>query len=85
MHLAAAVGTPIVALFGSSDPRRTGPLGVPARILWRPDLPCVPCLKNRCPRSGRGTFLPDAVNECLHLLEIEPVLDAIEALWARRN
>jgi len=46
MHIAAAVGTPVVALFGPTDPRRTGPLG-PARILRR-ELPCIPCLQRRC-------------------------------------
>ncbi len=85
MHLAAAVGTPVVAIFGSSDPRRTGPLGVPARILWKPELACVPCLKNYCPRSGRGTILPDAVNECLELVPVEEVFEAVRALWTRRN
>lgn len=85
MHLAAAVGTPVVAIFGSSDPGRTGPLGVPARVLWRRDLPCVPCLKNRCPRSGPGTILPDAVNECLHLVGVDEAFEAVRALWAARN
>lgn len=80
MHFAAAVGTPVVAIFGSSDPRRTGPLGVPARVLWRSDLPCVPCLKNRCPRTGRGTILPDAVNECLNLIGVEEVVEAVDSL-----
>lgn len=47
MHIAAALGTPLVALFGPSDPRRTGPYGGRAAIL-REDLPCAPCLKRRC-------------------------------------
>lgn len=46
MHIAAAVGTPVVALFGPTDPRRTGPLG-PGTVLRR-ELPCSPCLQRRC-------------------------------------
>jgi len=46
MHIAAAAGTPVLALFGPTDPRRTGPLG-PGRVLRR-DLPCSPCLARRC-------------------------------------
>ena len=46
MHIAAAVGTPVLALFGATDPARTGPLG-PACVLHR-KLPCSPCLQRRC-------------------------------------
>jgi lipopolysaccharide heptosyltransferase I len=46
MHIAAAVGLPVVALFGPTDPLRTGPLG-PGRSLRR-ELPCSPCLQRRC-------------------------------------
>jgi len=47
MHLAAAVGTPVVALFGPSDPRITGPQGE-GHYLIRADLPCSPCLRSSC-------------------------------------
>ncbi len=48
MHLAAALGTPLVALFGPTDPARTGPYGPgPGRVLQEA-LPCVPCLERRC-------------------------------------
>lgn len=42
MHLAAAVGTPVVAVFGSTEPARTGPYGNGHRIIRRP-LWCSPC------------------------------------------
>jgi histidinol-phosphate phosphatase family protein len=48
MHLAAAVGTPVVALFGPTDPRWTGPCGEGHRVLRRA-FPCAPCLRRRCP------------------------------------
>jgi heptosyltransferase I len=47
MHIAAALGRPVVGLFGPTEPRRTGPYGSQHRIL-RHELPCSPCLKSRC-------------------------------------
>jgi lipopolysaccharide heptosyltransferase I len=48
MHVAAALRVPVVALFGPTNPRNTGPYGQIDRVLQRRDLPCVPCLKSRC-------------------------------------
>jgi ADP-heptose:LPS heptosyltransferase len=47
MHAAAALGKPLVALFGPTEPRRTGPYGHLEDVL-RIDLPCSPCLKSYC-------------------------------------
>jgi heptosyltransferase-1 len=47
MHLAAALGTPVVALFGPTAPWRTGPFGEGHQVV-RLDLPCSPCFKRRC-------------------------------------
>lgn len=47
MHLAAAVGTEVVALFGPTDPQRTGPYGEGHTII-RADLPCSPCFLKNC-------------------------------------
>jgi len=48
MHIAAALGVPTVAVFGSTDPVATGPRGLRARIV-RHDYDCAPCLKSDCP------------------------------------
>jgi lipopolysaccharide heptosyltransferase I len=47
MHIAAALGKPVIALFGPTEPRRTGPYGQLDRVL-QTSLPCVPCMKARC-------------------------------------
>ena len=47
LHLAAALGRPVVALFGPKDPSIYAPLGSPRRIV-RQDLPCSPCRKRSC-------------------------------------
>ncbi len=47
MHVAAALGKPLVALFGPTEPRRTGPYGQLENVL-RIELPCSPCLKSVC-------------------------------------
>jgi lipopolysaccharide heptosyltransferase I len=47
MHLAAALGKPIVALFGPTDPQRCGPYGAPARVV-RSAIPCLGCYRRTC-------------------------------------
>jgi ADP-heptose:LPS heptosyltransferase len=71
MHLAAAVGTPIVAVFGPSDPARYAPRGPRDRIV-RVDLPCAPCNRIRHPPERCTGHTPD----CLALVTVEQVLDA---------
>jgi lipopolysaccharide heptosyltransferase II len=61
MHLAAAVGTPVVALFGPSDPRRYGPLGPRHRVL-RVQLPCSPCGQVRLPPERCRGHVPDCMD-----------------------
>lgn len=70
MHLAAATGTPVVALFGPTDPARTGPYGT-GHIVVRTGLPCSPCFKKQCPtRQCMEEITPEqvssAVKEILH-------------------
>jgi heptosyltransferase-2 len=73
MHMAAAVGTATISLWGAGNPLNTRPLGADQRLVRHPELPCVPCERNVCPRSGRGTRLPDAHNECLALITVDDI------------
>jgi lipopolysaccharide heptosyltransferase I len=52
MHLAAAAGTKVVALFGPTAPWRTGPFG-PSHVTVRAGLICSPCFKRTCDNNVR--------------------------------
>jgi heptosyltransferase-2 len=55
MHAAAALGAPTVAVFGSTNPVTTSPLG-PEVALVRREVECSPCLKPECPRGDLICF-----------------------------
>ena len=79
MHLAGAVGTRTVTMWGSSNPDEVRQIGAPDMRVTGRDLPCKPCYKNHCPRTGRGTLLDEAHEECMRLIEVAQVLDAVRA------
>lgn len=51
MHLAYALGTPVVAIFGPTDSRLTGPYGIKYSVI-KVGVPCGPCFKKVCPGYG---------------------------------
>jgi ADP-heptose:LPS heptosyltransferase len=73
MHLAHAVGTPVIAVFGPSDPKRYGPRGL-HDVVVRIDLPCSPCNRIRLPPARCTGHTPD----CLAGIETAQVLAAID-------
>jgi len=70
-HLAAALGTPAVTLFGPTDPALSAPRG-PARVLTHP-VPCAPCFYRTCPID----------HPCLRDLAPARVRDAVRSVLAR--
>jgi ADP-heptose:LPS heptosyltransferase len=72
VHVAAAVGTPVVDLYALTNPQHT-PWQVPARVLNR-DVPCRYCLKSLCPQGHQGCLHPVTPEEvaaaALELLEL---------------
>lgn len=77
MHLAHAVGTPVVAVFGPSDPVRYAPRGPLDRVV-RIDLPCAPCNRIRRPPVRCVGHTPD----CLAGIGVGQVLAAVRAVLA---
>lgn len=70
MHLAAHLGVPVIAIFGSTEQRLTGPLGRSSRVI-RHHVSCSPCFLRQCPLDFR----------CMKSVSVEEVLEAIrEAL-----
>jgi len=68
MHMAAAVGTPVIALFGPTAPWRTRPFGAEHKIM-RSKLYCSPCFKRKCNRI-----------DCMHQISVEQIMDAIKSI-----
>jgi heptosyltransferase-2 len=72
MHLAAALGRPVVALFGPTDERATRPIG-DHHVLTATAF-CRPCMLRDCPIDHR----------CMKRISVERVLDAVDDVLARR-
>jgi heptosyltransferase-1 len=68
MHLAAAMGTPVVAIFGPTAPWRTGPYGSGHRVV-RADSECSPCFKRQCETI-----------DCMHQISVDQVFDAVSKI-----
>jgi ADP-heptose:LPS heptosyltransferase len=70
MHIGAALGTPVVALFGPTDPEKTGPYGWKRdknlKVLRAP-VPCAPCFKKKCKEPL-----------CMSKISVETVLEALK-------
>ena len=76
MHIASAVGTPVVALFGPTSPLRTGPYGNGHRVLRR-ELPCSPCFKRACRNNVHL--------ECLKTIDSDTVMEAVHERLADKK
>jgi len=66
MHIAAAMNTPTVALFGPTDPSRTGPYGK-GHIVVRKEMPCSPCFLKKCDTK-----------RCMKEIGVDEVFEAVK-------
>ncbi|HEX4201777.1 MAG TPA: lipopolysaccharide heptosyltransferase II, partial [Chthoniobacterales bacterium] len=69
MHLATHLGVPTVALFGSTEPALTGPMGAGHTII-RHHVECSPCFLRECPIDFR----------CMNRISVSEVVDAVERM-----
>jgi lipopolysaccharide heptosyltransferase II len=73
MHLAALLSVPVVAIFGSTEPRLTGPLGN-GHIILRHHVECSPCFLRKCPIDFR----------CMKAVSTQEVVDAVLSILANK-
>jgi ADP-heptose:LPS heptosyltransferase len=71
MHLATLLGVPVVAVFGSTEPKLTGPLGTNNHVV-RHQVECSPCFLRQCPLDFR----------CMKAVSSEEVTQTISLLLA---
>jgi heptosyltransferase-2 len=69
MHLAALLGVPVVAIFGSTEPRLTGPLGED-HVILRHHVECSPCFLRQCPIDFR----------CMKAISVQEATDAVMSI-----
>lgn len=72
MHIAAAVGTPVVAIFGPTSPKLQGPYGVHHVIVRNEKLDCLECNLTKCPIG----------NVCMTELTVDEVMRGVERMLA---
>jgi ADP-heptose:LPS heptosyltransferase len=77
MHLATAVGTPVVALFGAIEPGRTGPVGEGHRVIRHKEVECVPCMAKKC---RNPIYL-----ECMEKITVEEVFKTVAEMVKERH
>lgn len=74
MHLAALLNIPTVSIFGSTEPRLTGPLGK-GHVVLRHQVECSPCFLRECPIDFR----------CMQAVSISEVVDAVVSILNRTD
>ncbi len=75
MHIASAMFVPTVAIFGSTDPAVTGPIGKGHRVIYK-GLPCSPCLRRECPEKHLN---------CMEDITVDDVFDALKVVLPKER
>jgi heptosyltransferase-2 len=73
MHVGAAIGVPVVALFGPTDPKTTSPVGT--HVILRHPVPCSPCLLRECPIDHR----------CMTGISVDHVFSSVVGSYTIKN
>ena len=76
LHVASAIGTPAIGIYGPTNPARTGPYP-DSRHLVRKDLDCSPCYSGKPVRCGHL--------DCIRLVRVEDVIKKIEELFSQHD
>ncbi|WP_455206358.1 lipopolysaccharide heptosyltransferase II [Kaarinaea lacus] len=74
MHIAAAVGCPLIAIYGSSTPAYTPPLTRRARVIYE-GLSCSPCFERECPLGH---------TQCLKMITVDKVTKAVQDMLSSK-
>jgi ADP-heptose:LPS heptosyltransferase len=74
MHIAAAVKTPVISLWGATSPARTGPYGN-ANLVIQGKAPCVPCYRRQC----------DIGRVCLQSITVDQIAVKLQAVLGRKD
>jgi lipopolysaccharide heptosyltransferase II len=75
LHMATAVKTPVIALFGAIDPRRTGPIGNGHVVVRHAELPCVPCNAKSCTNQEHLA--------CMERITVDEVFQEVVAMLGK--
>lgn len=75
MHIAAALGIPMVAIFGPTNPHLQGPVGTQSVIVQKAGLDCLGCNLTKCPIG----------NPCMEQLSVDEVFRKVELLLKKLN
>jgi lipopolysaccharide heptosyltransferase I len=73
MHLAAALGSPVIGIFGPTDPRRVGPYGA-VNVALKKNFLCSGCSRQRCTHA----------QECLRAISVDEVVESASTMLRRR-
>jgi heptosyltransferase-2 len=74
VHIASALGTPTVTVYGPTSPRRWGPLSARHEVIWH-EMPCAPCSNHGGPRCPKG---PEV--ECMQSVKSDEIVAAATRL-----
>jgi heptosyltransferase-3 len=75
MHVAAAVGTPVLGIYGPTNPVLQGPYGLKHVTVWKEGLDCLGCNLTKCPIG----------NPCMKELTVETVMKSVEELLKKNS